>query len=525
MAEETLKERFQRLDSSRSAKLNRARECAKLTIPSLMPPDGWDESLPLDLPLSSMGTRGVTSLCSRMLYAIIPLNDVPFFDLALKSGVDINQPEVQNKLTQTTKQIYNKLKMTNLREVAYGALLSLSVVGDILLVIDDDLNLRTIRLDQYVVRRNVQGKLLEIIYVEYEQKPDDLDTYEEYYIQFLKGDDTWTCRRENCEGEPSQLAQSVYKICPAIPLRWSSIPGENYGRSIVEDLSGDLASLEGFTKAQLDGLAAASMFWPTIKPGGVTQEEAVLGKPVGEWLVADPNELATYSPGTSMNPQVQSAGLAVDKMRQEIGQSFLVTSASIPTGDRVTATAVRAVGSELENVLGGAFSSITSQLIEPVIMRAIEVMVSSGDLDKTLEEQFFNKDGLLSVDVLTGLQALNKDAQLNKYLQLGEIVRSLPPEAQARFKWSQYLGFVVDSFGLDLEKVIISEQEFQAMQQAAKQQELQRQIAAQMGGAAAGAMGNALSGMAAQDVAKNDGQGVVDVMQNMMPGMNALQQQ
>ena len=76
--ENTLADRFQRLHSNRNSKLVRSRYCASLTIPSLLPPEGWTEEEMLPQPFSSVGSRGVTSLASRMLSALIPVNDSPF---------------------------------------------------------------------------------------------------------------------------------------------------------------------------------------------------------------------------------------------------------------------------------------------------------------------------------------------------------------------------------------------------------------------------------------------------------------
>ena len=85
---DTIANRFSELDMRRRSKLDRARECALLTIPSLMPPENWSEEYELPQPYSSVGSRGVTALASRMLSALIPLNDLPFFTFALKSGVE-----------------------------------------------------------------------------------------------------------------------------------------------------------------------------------------------------------------------------------------------------------------------------------------------------------------------------------------------------------------------------------------------------------------------------------------------------
>ena len=88
MVEETIKERWRILDQQRQTKLERARKCASLTVPSVLPPSGWTEEEQLPQPYSSVGARGVTNMASRILSAMLPLNDTPFFKFDLKSGME-----------------------------------------------------------------------------------------------------------------------------------------------------------------------------------------------------------------------------------------------------------------------------------------------------------------------------------------------------------------------------------------------------------------------------------------------------
>ena len=83
-------DRFRTLDAMRTSKLFRARLCSSLTIPSLLPPKGWTEQMELTQPTSSVGARGVTSLASRMLSAMLPL--MILRSLSLVCGLVLNQP-------------------------------------------------------------------------------------------------------------------------------------------------------------------------------------------------------------------------------------------------------------------------------------------------------------------------------------------------------------------------------------------------------------------------------------------------
>mgnify|MGYP003139528260 CR=1 FL=1 len=84
MSEQTLADRYRVLNSKRQRKLDHAREASKLTIPSILPPESRGEEDSLYTPYSSIPARGVTAMSSKMLSALIPLNEDPFFQFAIK---------------------------------------------------------------------------------------------------------------------------------------------------------------------------------------------------------------------------------------------------------------------------------------------------------------------------------------------------------------------------------------------------------------------------------------------------------
>ena len=54
-------------------------------------------------------------------------------------------------------------------------------------------------------------------------------------------------------------------------LRFSRIDGEDYGRCFVEELLGDLRSLEGLSQAIVEGAAAAAKVLFIVNPNGTTR--------------------------------------------------------------------------------------------------------------------------------------------------------------------------------------------------------------------------------------------------------------
>lgn len=520
-------DRFRVLDSLRTSKLERARYCSSLTVPSILPPLHWSEQDQLPQPYSSVPARGVTAMASRMLSALLPLNDMPFFKFDLSSGVEPD-PEIQAYLENLSYQVYNKISGGNLRETIYQALQHLIVVGDVMLIMDDDMSFRIIRLDRYVCRRDVYGEIEELIFIEYETAEDDssegiLTTstltmenkqgYRAIYTQITKDGDGWKVIKQNEDG--GVVESGEYTVLPYIILRWSGIPGENYGRSHCEDIIGDIKALEGFTEGLIHGISAASIFWMGVDPTGMAEIDDIADSPTGNFVSARPNEVHVISPATTMNPQIASVQTGVEILRREIGRAFLLDSASMPTGERVTATAVRMVGQELEHVLGGAFSAIARDLMRPIVRRTVFIMASNGDIDERLRDLFMTQEGLLNVEIVTGLQALSRDSDLQKLMQMGEMVRNLPPQAAASFKWDMYGRALITSLGFDAGNWIKSEEDVkrEQLEQAEQMAQVQAQTQAQLAGQE---MATQVMGQAAmQDLEQTGGQGIQQALQGM----------
>ena len=537
MAQETIAERWKFLDGQRLMKLERARKCASLTIPSLMPPEGWNEEVQLPQPYSSVPARGVTNMASRILSAMLPLNDAPFFRFELQSGMEPNQ-EIWNFLEALSYQVHNKLSSKNLRETIYTALQHLIVVGDALVIVEDSLNFRVLRLDQYVVRRDVEGQIQEIIYLEYISDPNEEDVfttgyqshtsdsrkgYEVHYVRLTikEEGDGWDFVSE--DGEGVEQNRGEYEISPYIPLRWASVTGENYGRSHCEDIIGDIQTLEHFTEALTEGITAASAFWIGIDPAGITELDDIAGADNGDFISARSQDIFTISPSGTMSPQIQATQTGVEQMRREIGNAFLLSGSAIPSGDRVTATAVRMIGSELETILGGAFSAISRDLMEPIVNRVTFLMLQAGEIDPRLTEQF-SKDGILTIEIVTGLQALSRDSDLQKLMQMGEMVRNLPEPALALFKWEEFARSLVTAVGFDANNWVKSEEEAQQQQmelaQAQQQIETQGQMSQGVGQMVTDAMGQA----AQQDMQETGGEGISEIIEGNPQIAQQLQQ-
>ena len=512
-SEKTIKDRWMTLHSKRDNKLNKARACTAITVPTLLPYQSMTGADNLFQTYSSVQARGVTSLASKILSVLIPLNDTPFFSFGLKNGREPT-PDISEYLSKLSFQVYKKLISNNLREISYLAMQHLIVIGDVLIVMENDFSFRVIRIDQFVVRRDVNGSIKEFIYLEFispsNEEPanfydflsgeENQTGYKTVYIRVSQTEEgNWKVEKEL---DSKNIETGYYDVLPYIILRWASIAGEDYGRSHVEDIFSDIKTLESYSRALIQGMAAGSTFFMGVDPAGITEIDDLSVAQNGQWVPARKNDVFTITPSETMGSQLKACSEAVDQMRKEVGQGFLLQTAAMPTGDRVTATAVRAVGNELETILGGTFSAIARDFMVPIIKRTIYLMIENNEIDQRMAQQFDEVDGILNIEILTGLQSLSRESDITKLLQMGEMVRNLPPEAAGSFKWESYARALITSLGFDATNWVRSSEEIKKEQMEKAKAEQQMEMQKMFAQSAANTAGN----YASQDLQNTGGQ-------------------
>ena len=120
-----LKNDTKNLKEKREQYLDRARECSELTIPALIPEDGFHYTSELYTPFQSVGARGVNNLASKLLLLLLPPNS-PFFRLSVsgKAKEDLGEQrelasEVEKSLQRIEKNVQNKIEQLALRTYLY----------------------------------------------------------------------------------------------------------------------------------------------------------------------------------------------------------------------------------------------------------------------------------------------------------------------------------------------------------------------------------------------------------------------
>lgn len=500
MPQNTIKQRFAALDNRRGSLLERVREYAGLTIPSILPEDVLCENSELPVPFSSAAGRGMTYLSSRLVSALVPLNGIPFFNLVLGNaepteGADPT-PEME-ALSRIERRVMRQLSVSNLRSTLNTGLQHAGVAGGFLMQQQKNYNFTLYRLDQYVVERRPDGVWSEIIIKELvdpsnlpqalldsgfsnqEKQPYAKAGDHAIYLH-VKNDYKGGCsvKAEYDDRTVSALTKD-YPICPFVVPRWTVVAGENYGRGIIEDNIGEIRAADVLAEALLDSVMANSEYRFGVNPAGQTELHDLQQSVNGDFVPAQRDDVFPIQLGSQS--QVAMAQAALVLKEQNIGKIFLMNSAVQPTGERVTAEMVRVIANELEQALGGVFSDAAREILIPVIRYTMYLMLEEGlllpdnePLRQRLSEEL-KEDGILSVKVKTGLETLSRESDHARLSEVMRTILQLPPQAQETVKWPGLMRRWLLTSGVgELTGIVMSQKEVEEAAQAKAQAENQQ---------------------------------------------------
>ena len=475
------KKRWAKLDTERNFVLKRGRDCAALTIPSLLPPAGSNENSNLVTPYQGMGARGVNNLSSKLLLALLPPNS-PFFRQKLDKGEarkagmkDADFTEVEKVLAEIEKMIMDEIEGMALRVSVFEAIRYLVTTGNALMFLNAvKERLKVYRLDQYVVKRDPFGMVLEII-VKEEVTPlalpesvrqnvidvqKNIDTPVEMYTRVLRTDTHWKVSQEvNGIIIPESLGTYRFDDCPWIPLRWMGLHGEDYGRGLVEEHLGDLRSLESLSMTIVEGSAAMSKILFLVNPNGVTSQRTVAQSENGAVKPGRKDDVTVMQVDKAMDFRV--AGETVNEIKKNLAQVFMLNSAVQRQGERVTAEEIRFMARELEDTLGGVYSLLSLELQLPLLKLVKKQMEKKQKLPKLPEKA-------TKIVITTGLEALGRTHDVER-LQL--FLNDLEPVSDVAMQYlimGTYIKKAAIARGIDVENLIKDEETVVAERQQAQ---------------------------------------------------------
>ncbi len=484
--------RYSELAMKRSPYLQRARDCAELTIPSILPREGQTGAMDLPTPYQGMGARGVNNLAAKLLLALLPANQA-FFRLMLDdysleelAGSPDLRSEIEEALSQYERTIQSQIETTPTRPSLFEAIKHLIVTGNVLIYVLPEFGLKVFRLDKYVVKRDPTGEVVEIIIKE-SISPATLPEELREMIDNLPGETandqtvdlyTWIRRdgdmfhvHQEIKGEVLEGTDGEFPLdrCPFIPLRWTKIDGEDYGRGHVEEYMGDLRSLEGLTKAIVEGSAAAAKVLFLVNPNGITNERTIASAPNLAVRTGTAEDVTVLKVDKFADFRVAFEAMNMITMR--LSQAFLLVSSVQREAERVTAEEIRLVATELEDALGGVYSILSQEFQLPYVRRLMFQMVDQGKLPPLPEDR-------VQPAIVTGMDALGRGHDLNQLIMWAQTnIQAIGVEAfLSQIHINDFVRRTGVSLSIALAGLLKTKEEVQMEQQQAQQQMMMQQL-------------------------------------------------
>ena len=494
----TAKKRYDSLVRYRSEYLSQADVAAKLTLPYLIKDEESFKGGVRDLktPWQSVGAKGVVTLASKLMLALMPVN-TSFFKLQMDEsqvGEEV-PPEVKTELdlsfAKIERTIMEAIAASDDRVAIHQALKHLVVSGNALIFMGKD-GLKLYPLNRFVVDRDGSGNVLEIVTKEKIAKkllaeyiddymPADLDDDAEdcdVYTHIKRDNNRFVWHQEVFDKIiPTSRGKAPLDTTPWIHLRFNTVDGEAYGRGRVEEFIGDLKSLEALSQALVEGSAAAAKVVFTVSPSSTTKPQTLANAGNGAIVQGRPDDIGVVQVGKTAD--FATALTMMQTLEKRLAEAFLILN--VRQSERTTAEEVRMTQMELEQQLGGLFSLLTVDFLVPYLNRKLSVFQKSGQIPKLPKT-------IVKPTIVAGVNALGRGQDREALgMFLTTISQTMGPEATQQYiNPEEVIKRLAAAQGIDILNLVRSMQEIQGQQQAAQQQQMQLEqskVDAQMAGA------------------------------------------
>ena len=493
----TAKSRYDALASTRNQFLDAAVECSRLTLPYLIS----DEVKPttrsmLFTPWQSVGAKGVVTLASKLMLALLP-PQTTFFKLQVrddKLGTEIPaeiRSELDLSFSKLERMVMDSISASSDRVTVHQAIKHLVVGGNALVFMGKD-GLKHFPLNRYVVNRDGNGNVLEIVTKELIDRdqleipdvipnaPGDdglktgaVDNDVEVYTHVKLENGRWVWYQE-VFGKiiPNTRSTAPKSNSPWLVLRFNTVDGEDYGRGRVEEFLGDLRALEALSQALVEGTAAAAKVIFTVSPSSTTKPQTIANAGNGAIVQGRPDDIAVIQVGKTAD--FRTAQEMVQMLTQRISEAFLVLN--VRNSERTTAEEVRMTQMELEQQLGGLFSLLTVEFLVPYLNRKLMVLQRDGELPKIPKD-------LVKPTIVAGINALGRGQDRESLTTfLGTIAQTMGPQALAQYiNPDEAIKRLAAAQGIDILNLVKSMDDLQNDKQQQQQLAVQQSLVDQAG--------------------------------------------
>ncbi len=494
---------YSRLESDRQNFLDRARENAKLTIPSLMPPDGYAPGQRLTTPFQSIGSHGVNTLTAKLVMTVLPANS-PMFRVSVTDQVveelsasKTMRSGVEKKLNEIERSVMDEIEGLGIRAALVEAIKHLIVCGNVLLYLPPKGNLRIFRLDRYVVQRDYEGNILRVIIKEtiskealpadvrallkpVEELPSDSRKVEEkevdiYTVFYRDGDRMRTYQSIKGIKLKKSLGSWRADRSPIMPLRWSYLHDEDYGRAYVDEYIGDLTGTESLSRSIREAAAAASKINPMVNPTGLTQAQDIAKAENLQVISGRKDDVSMLQ--FDKQADLSVAQSVLQDLIARLNHAFMMNQSVQRQAERVTAEEIKAMISDIDDVLGGVYSLLAQELQLPLVIRIMDRMVREKKIPDLDSIKGADGKPVAKPKIVTGIEALGRGQDFNKYMTaMTQIIVPLKDILLPEMNIRDFAERALVSLSIDIDGLFKTDE-----QKAADTQNLQNAQQGQMG--------------------------------------------
>lgn len=481
-------ELYSTMENDKSVIVERVERYAGWTLPSIFPIQGTNASTELQHDVQSFGAKAVNHLSNKLMIGLFsPARSFFRLDVAdamkeklAASGME--ETEMQKSLQKAEKEANKELDRAGAREPFTMLLQLLIVAGDALLYMPEDDKIQVYNLRDYVVARDITGRYVRVIVKDskkFQFLPKDIreeltakkgTTFDDDHDIDLFTDIRWDSDRDKylidqyAEDIKVSKVQGIYTedTCPYIPLAWKLVRGENYGRGLVEDYSGDFHSLSTGETAILELFGIISQIKGLVDPAGLTDVNELNGAANGQWCSGREQDIGLLS--FDKVGDLQAIDSINTRKEQRLSQAFLMDSAGIRDAERVTAEEVRVVARDLEMALGGVYTRLAQTFQLPVaklLLRRINFKLGNNMVEPI---------------ITTGLDALSRSGDMDSYrafIQDANLLGAVDEGVRAEIAIERLLIHIATSHGLEHDIAFKTKEEKQA--EAAQREAQERQ--------------------------------------------------
>ena len=442
----TAKSRYDFLSKYRSQFLDTAVQCSQLTLPTLIQQDddvGRSTNLRFITPWQSVGAKGVVTLASKLMLALLP-PQTSFFKLQIddsKIGVDLPaeaRSDLDISFAKMERSVMEIIAASSDRVTVHQALKHLVVGGNALIYMGPK-GLKLYPLNRYVVDRDGNGEVLEIVTRErisrkllspiltatYPANPPgedgtDNDEDVDVYTHVKRENNRFVWYQEVFDKIiPGSQGKAPLDANPWLVLRFNVVDGESFGRGRVEEFLGDLRSLEALMQALVEGSAVAAKVVFTVSPSSTTKPQTLSSAGNGAIIQGRPDDISVVQVGKTADfkTAMDMAGV----LERRLSEAFLILN--VRNSERTTAEEVRMTQMELEQQLGGLFSLLTVEFLVPYLNRKLSVLQKNNDIPKIPKD-------LVRPTIVAGINALGRGQDRESLGQFFTIIsQTLGPDA------------------------------------------------------------------------------------------------